>query len=103
MTSTREIPPAESDVEIETDDFDHQIRNCKGHQRLNNYKAPGFDYNITTEAIKYGGNELAVGLLKLVNVIMNRQKPLSDWTKNLIVPLPKKVTSLRSPTTEGSH
>ena len=63
----------------------------KGHQRLNNYKAAGFDCNITTEAIKYGGNELAVGLLKLVNVIKNRQKPLSDWTKNLIVPLPKKV------------
>ena len=63
----------------------------KGHQRLNNYKAPGFDCNITTEAIKYGGNELAVGLLKLVNVIKNRQKPLSDWTKNLMVPLPKKV------------
>ena len=29
-------------------------------------------------------------LLKLVNVIKNQQKLPSDWTKNLIVPLPKK-------------
>ena len=29
VTSTREIPPAESDLEIETDDFDHQIRNSQ--------------------------------------------------------------------------
>ena len=31
-----------------------------------------------------------MGLLKLVNVIKNWQKPPSDWRKNLIVPLPKK-------------
>ena len=56
---------------------------------MNNYKAPGFGHNKTVETTKYSGDELAVRLLKLVNVIKNWQKPPSDWTKNLIVPLPK--------------
>ena len=89
VTSTRKITPAQVDLEIRRDDFDRaQIE--KSTKGLNNYTAPGFDYNITAETIKYGGDELAVRLLKLVNVIKTRQKPPSDWTKNLIVPLPKK-------------
>ena len=81
VTSTRKITPAQVDLEIRRDDFDRaQIEKS----------TKGFDYNITAEAIKYGGDELAVRLLKLVNVIKTRQKPPSDWTKNLIVPLTKK-------------
>ena len=81
MTSTRKITPAQVDLEIRRDDFDRaQIEKS----------TKGFDYNITGEASKYGGDELAVRLLKLVNVIKTLQKPPSDWTKNLIVPLPKK-------------
>ena len=105
INSTREIPPAESDLGGKTRDSNHaEIE--KAIKSLNNYKEPGFDYNITAEAIKYGGDELAERLLKLANLIKNRQKPPSDWMKNLIVPLPKKVyltkitnyrgTSLRS-------
>ena len=89
VTSTREIPPAEVDLEIKTGDFD-RVEIDKAIKSLNNYKAPGFDYNITAEAIKYGGDELAERLLKLVNLTKNQQKPPSDWIKNLIVPLPKK-------------
>ena len=105
MTSAREIPPAEADLEIKTDDFDHAEVD-KAIKGLNNYKASRFDYNITADAIKYGMNELTaeaikhirdeltVRLLKLMNVIKNRQKPLKDWTNNLIIPMPKKTTSL---------
>ena len=58
VTSTREILPAEVDLYIKTGDFDCvEIDNAI--KSLNNYKAPGFDYNITADAIKYGGNELA--------------------------------------------
>ena len=89
VTSTTEILPAEADLEIKKNYFD-RAEIDKAIKGLNNYKAPGFDYNITAEAIKYSGDELAVRLLKLVNVIMNHSKPPSDWTKNLIVPLPKK-------------
>ena len=80
VTATREIPPAEQDLEIKTGNFDCAELDIaiKG---LNNYKAPGFDYNITAEAIKYGGDALKERLLKLVNIIKNQLKPPSDWTK----------------------
>ena len=70
VTSTREILPAEADLEMRTDDFDRAEieRAIKG---LNNYKAPGFGHNKTVETTKYSGDELAVRLLKLVNVIKN--------------------------------
>ena len=63
VTSTREILPAEADLEIKTDNFD-RAEIDKAIKGLNNYKAPGFDYNISAEAIKYRGDELAVRLLK---------------------------------------
>ena len=75
VTSTREIPPAEVDLDIKTGDFDRAELD-EAIKKLNNYKAPGFDYNITAEAIKYGGEDLAERLLKLVNDIKNQQKSL---------------------------
>ena len=59
VTSTREISPAEADLKIKTDDFDREKieKTIKG---LKNYKAPGFGYNITAEAIQYDGDELSV-------------------------------------------
>ena len=59
VTCTREIPPAEADLGIKTNDFGRAEIDevIKG---LNNYKAPGFDYNITAEEIKYGRDELAM-------------------------------------------
>lgn len=100
MTSRREIPPAEADLQIKMDDFDRS-EVYKATKVLNNYKAPTFDYNITAEAIKYGmdeltadtikyiKDELTVRLLKLMNVIKNRQKPSKDGTNDLIIPIPK--------------
>lgn len=74
---------------MKTGDFD-RAEIDKGIKNLNNYKAPGFDYNITVETVKHEGDELTERLLKLVNLIKNWQKPPSGWTKNLIVPVPKK-------------
>ena len=74
ITSTRQIPPAEEvELAIKTGDFD-RAEIDRAIKSLNNYKAPGFDYNITAEAIKSGGNELAERFLKLVNLIKNRLK-----------------------------
>ena len=53
VTSTRELPPAESDLDIKTGDFDH-AKIDKVSKSPNNYKAPGFDYNIAVDEIKYG-------------------------------------------------
>ena len=68
VTGTREIPPADEDLEIKIGDFDCAEIDLaiKG---LNNYKAPRFDYNITAEAIKYSGEALKERILKLVNII----------------------------------
>ena len=85
----QEIAPAEVDLDIKTGDFG-RAEIDRAIKSLNNYKAPGFDYNITAEAIEYGGNELTERLFKLVNLIKNRLNAPSDWKKNLIVPLPKK-------------
>ena len=63
VTSTTEILPAEADLEIKKNYFD-RAEIDKAIKGLNNYKAPGFDYNTSAEAIKYRGDELAVRLLK---------------------------------------
>ena len=89
VTSTRNIPPAEEDLDIDVGDFSLDELE-KAIKSLNNYKAPGFDYNITAEAIKHGGIELTLRLLKLCNIVKNVGRPPKDWIRNLIVPLPKK-------------
>ena len=61
VTSIREIHPVEADLEIKKNDFDH-AETEKAIKDLNNYKEPGFDYNITAEAIKCAGDELGVRL-----------------------------------------
>ena len=61
VTSIREIHPVEADLEIKKNDFDH-AETEKAIKDLHNYKEPGFDYNITAEAIKCAGDELGVRL-----------------------------------------
>lgn len=94
VTSTREMPPAESDLDKKAKNIDH-LELIKAIKSLNYCKTPGFDYKITAEAIKYGDDELADKLRNLVNLIKNRQKPLCDWIKNLITALPKKIINYR--------
>ena len=59
-------------------------------QSLNDYKAPGIDYSITAEALKHGGESLDDRLLALCNDVKKQLSPSTQWTENLIVPLPKK-------------
>ena len=88
-TQTRNIPPAENDLPIVTGDFTlEEIQ--KAIQTLNNYKAPGVDFSITAEAIKYGGEELTNKLLTLTNLVKHNKIPPKQWRLNLIIPLPKK-------------
>ena len=56
VTSTREISRVEADLKIKTDDF-NRVKTEKTIKGLKNYKAPGFGYNITAEAIQYGRDE----------------------------------------------
>ena len=89
VQSSRQILPAENDLPIPTGDFtdDEMVKAIKS---LNNHKAPGVDYGITAEAIKFGGVTLRSQLLSLCNKVKNNLIPPSQWRTNIVVPLPKK-------------
>ena len=53
-------------------------------------KAPGVDYSVTVEAIKYGGTDLTNQLLILCNNVKRRRISPRQWRPNLVVPIPKK-------------
>ena len=87
--NTRDIPPARENLNIPEGDF--TMSEFKAAKRsLNDYKAPGIDYSITAEALKHGGDSLDNRLLALCNDVKNQLRSPTQWTENLIVPLPKK-------------
>ena len=89
VTNTREIPASEENLDIRVDGFTlEEVR--AAIKSLNNYKAPGVDHSITSEALKYGGEDLERRLLKLTNAVKNKLEPPKEWIKNIIIPLPKK-------------
>ena len=59
-------------------------------EQLKNGKSPGYDYSITPEALKYGGNFVKDRLCQICNEIFESNKAPKQFTTNLIVPLPKK-------------
>ena len=59
-------------------------------KRLNNYNAPGCEYGICAEALKYGGLDLQVKLTKVCNMVKNGLVAPRQWTHNLVIPIPKK-------------
>ena len=62
------IPPTAKDLPERTDDFTvHEVQ--EAIKWLNNYKAPGCDYGISPEALKYGGHDLQIKLTKACNVV----------------------------------
>ena len=93
-TSLVEILPANNDLIINDDDFtlDELLKAIK---IMKPNKSPGIDY-ITTEALKYGGNDLQSALLSICNSILNGQDPPHQWKENMIVPIPKKPSKSMS-------
>ena len=58
-------------------------------RRLPTGKSPGAD-NIPAELLKYGGDDLANVLTALCKKIWETKKWPVEWTRSLIIPLPKK-------------
>ena len=72
VTQSRDIPPADEDLPIDSGDFTLPEMN-KAIDAFNNLnKAPGVDYSVTVEAIKYGGTDLTNQLLILCTNVKRR-------------------------------
>ena len=89
VTSATPISVADEDLPIPTGDFTDEEM-LKAIDTLNKYKPPGIDYEITAEAIQYGGSALREHLLYLFNRVHNEHIPPSQWITNMVNPLPKK-------------
>lgn len=59
-------------------------------KELKNGKAAGIDKDITAEALKAGGSTIVTYLCDICNSVLNNNDPPSQWTTNLIIPIPKK-------------
>ena len=57
--------------------------------RLKRNKSPGVD-GISTEMIKAGGNELVKEIHKVCEQVWNERKVSVEWTKSILVTVPKK-------------
>ena len=61
----------------------------KAIAHLKRNKAPGLD-NITPEILKDGGSEIKTWLLRICKVVWEQEKTPEEWSKGIILPLPKK-------------
>lgn len=61
-------------------------------KQLKNGKAPGID-NIPAELIKQGGHRIVDAMHKICNQIWTSKTWPENWTRSLIIPIPKKANS----------
>jgi len=62
-------------------------------RKLKNGGAPGSDYAVIPEAIKFRGEALREKLREACNVVLQTLQPPKQWQTNIIIPLPKKGNS----------
>jgi hypothetical protein len=89
------IPPASKDLDISVGPIKFEETNTPIAE-LKNGKAPGCDYLITPEVtlLKYGGTTIVQMLTEICNDVYQQETAPRQLTTNIIVALPKKVTSL---------
>jgi hypothetical protein len=83
------IPPAINDLDINIGPITFE-ETYNAVQELKNGKAPGCDYAVTPEALKYGGNLVIQLLCDICNDIYNQEIAPKQLTTNIIVALAKK-------------
>ncbi|KAL0159315.1 hypothetical protein M9458_043040, partial [Cirrhinus mrigala] len=86
---TGTIQPALEDLDIDVGPITYQ-ETYDAVQELKNGKAPGCDYSITPEALKYGGPAIIEILHQICNEVYNQEIAPRQLTTNIIVPLAKK-------------
>jgi sorting nexin-29 len=83
------IEPSSADLAINTGPF--TLAEIKlAVEDLKSGKSPGCDYAITPDALKYGGEFVIEQLCRICNDVYDQEKAPSQFTTNLITPLPKK-------------
>lgn len=86
------IKKSHIDLPINTDNFtEEEIK--VAINSLKNGKAAGIDKDITAEALKMGGNITVSSLCDICNSVFNKNDPPSEWTTNIIIPIPKKIST----------
>ncbi|GFR92326.1 endonuclease-reverse transcriptase [Elysia marginata] len=83
LSATRDPPETDDSPPIQKSEVEAAVRSLKLG------KAPGVD-NIPSELLKAGGEEVNNILTALCQRIWNEKKWPTEWTKSLVVPLPKK-------------
>lgn len=76
-----------TDMEPEPEPTEEEVKKAIGSVRNN--KAPGSD-NVSIELIKYGGNQLAKEIKRLVISMWRSEQIPSSWTEGVIIPIHKK-------------
>ena len=80
-----QITSIRSELAAEPTKYEVEIA-CK---KLKNNKSAGFD-NVPGELIKLGGKEMTDVMYKLCTLIWKTEKIPTDWTKSILILLPKK-------------
>ncbi|GFS15762.1 endonuclease-reverse transcriptase [Elysia marginata] len=83
LETAREPPETDDSPPIQKSEVEAAVKSLKLG------KAPGVD-NIPSELLKAGGEEVKNILTALCQRIWNEKKWPTEWTKSLVVPLPKK-------------
>ncbi|GFS04557.1 endonuclease-reverse transcriptase [Elysia marginata] len=83
LSATRDPPETDDSPPIKKSEVEAAVKSLKLE------KAPGVD-NIPSELLKAGGEEVRNILTALCQRIWNEKKWPTEWTKSLVVPLPKK-------------
>ena len=82
------IPPAETELAINISDFTTQ-EVTTAMELMKTGQFPGCDA-IVAESLHYGGLVVVERLKEICNKVFNGKNPPSQWTRNEIVPIPKK-------------
>ena len=78
--NTEEIPAAEYDLNINTEDFTSQ-ETSKVVKSIKTGKSPSNDYNVTAEALKHGGDQLTEHLGQILIMVLHSEEAPMQWKK----------------------
>ena len=92
LTANTPISPADTDLDISTEDFtetefDKALRQCKLG------KSPGTDAALRPETLRFAGIGAQKQILRICNSVLNGYPPPWQWTTNIIIPVPKKASA----------
>ena len=83
-TNSDEIPPPEPNLNIDTENFTLE-EVSKTVKSIKSGKSPGNDHNVTTEALKHGGDQFIEYLRQIFNIVLNHEEASTQWKKAMSI------------------